>query len=426
MKFVFTLITLLALSLAMPVEDDDPKSYCNVMKRSYWTIFKDISGCQDTSSALRARHRLTPKQGQLLMDYLSSGYSDRKTWEKRRTDIRKDLRQNMGLANIAGQFDGGITLTDIRKYNGYKVCNFALEILSGIYCTGSVYWPEKSEGVLPLILNPHGHYEGGRCHPIVQTRCAAFALMGCVSVSYDMFAYGPDSQFDGKYHKTALAQPYNILCAERLLDYFLADDRIDKSRVGVTGSSGGGTQSFLVTALDDRITLSMPVVMVSSASFGGCPCESGTAVHFSGGFTNNVELASLCAPRPMLLVSDGADWTKDFHRIDFPYIRRIYGFYGAEDKLSSVYFADEVHDYGPSKRKVAYEFLAEHWRLDTSLVISSDGAVDESKCIVEPENSLKVWGSEGIAMPEGIVRSAADFAGILGWKPRLLDVSSSR
>lgn len=59
-------------------------------------------------------------------------------------------------------------------------------------------------------------------------------------------------------------------------------------------------------------------------------------------------------------------------------------------------------------------------------MISSDGAVDESKCVIEPENNLKVWGQKEITMPDGIVRSVAGFGEMLGWKPRLLDLMLSR
>ena len=393
---------------------DDPVLYRIVRKVHMWDMFRQVSGCDDTTEVKpRQKHRLTPGQGRLVMEYLSSQYDDLESWEIRRRNIRKDLYANMGLDKIDTAFQGRMISNMIRPYTGYTVRNFALEILPGVFCTGSIYHPASCEGKLPLLLNPHGHYEGGRCHPIVQSRCAAFALMGCVSVCYDMFAYGVYPQFDPQYHKTSLAQPYNMLCAKKLLDYFLSLEQIDSSRVGITGSSGGGSQAFFAVAIDDRITLSMPVVMVSSASFGGCPCESGTNVHFSGGFTNNVELAALCAPRPMLLISDGADWTRYFPMVDYPHIERVYGFYGAQDKVMAVHFPDEVHDYGPSKRKAAYEFLAKHWQLDLAVLTGNDGCLDESRCVIEEPSLMNVWKDSG--MPSDAVTSVRDFARMIGW-----------
>ena len=407
MRCLWTIISFLIFNSIICDAETDPKSYCHKRMCSYWTIFKEISECADTSAPLRAKHRLSPEQGRVLMDYLSSAYHDKQTWEERRTVIRKDLKQNMGLGNVPETFTGEVHLGELRLYDGYSVQNFGIEILPGIYSTGSVYWPGTLDVRHPLMLNPHGHYEGGRYHPIVQTRCASFAMMGCVAVAYDMFAYGREPQFDEKYHKTSLSQPYNVLTAIRLLDYFLKDNRIDNSRVGITGSSGGGSQSVFVTAIDDRITMSIPVVMISSSSFGGCPCESGTRIHFSGGFTNNVELSSLCAPRPMLLVSDGEDWTKDFPEIDYPHISRIYGFYGKREMLSCIHLPDECHDYGPSKRRAAYEFVSAHWGLDLP---------DESRCVIEADELLKVWGEGYENLPENAVRSIDEFARLLGWE----------
>jgi hypothetical protein len=112
-----------------------------------------------------------------------------------------------------------------------------------------------------------------------------------------------------------------------------------------------------MTALDDRIKLSAPVVSVSSYFYGGCPCESGMPVHQCGGGTDNVELAAMAAPRPQLLVSDGQDWTANMPEHDFPYLKKMYGYYGAENMVENVHLPSEGHDFGPSKRFPLYGSL---------------------------------------------------------------------
>ena len=117
-------------------------------------------------------------------------------------------------------------------------------------------------------------------------------------------------QVGGKAHHTADAHTIQAMNGIWILDYMLANRKdIDPACIGVNGGSGGGTQTVLLTVLDDRFTAAAPVVSLASHFDGGCPCESGKPIQLAGGGTCNAELAALFAPRPMLVVSDGGDWT---------------------------------------------------------------------------------------------------------------------
>ncbi len=76
--------------------------------------------------------------------------------------------------------------------------------------------------------------------------------------------------------------------------------------------------------------------------------------------TNNVEIAALTAPRPLLLISDGDDWTRNVDKVEFPYIQKVYEAYGKAENVENVHLALEKHDYGYSKRKAAYLFFEKH------------------------------------------------------------------
>ena len=355
-------------------------------------------------------------EGRAMLEYLSSLYADKSAWELRKDSLRKSIRHNIGLDKLPEHFTGNVYLGKKRVYGDYYVQNIGLEILPGVYCTGSIYHPVKfKKGKCPIIINPHGHYPSGRYTDLIQIRCAMQARLGCVAIVYDMFAWGEQPMFPKECHSTSLSQPIQVLSALRLLDYALALPEADKTRVAVTGSSGGGSQTMFTCAIDDRVTLSMPVVMMSSYFHGGCKCESGTNIHLSGSGTNNVEIASLFAPKPMLIVSDGDDWTQHTPDVDFPFVKRIYGFYDAQDNVENAHFADEVHDYGPSKRQATYRFLEKHWQLNTSKLKDASGNFDESKCVVEDYDLLKVWGPNGENWPKDAVRDLDTLAKLLHW-----------
>ena len=362
------------------------------------------------------RHsRRNPWEGRELLEYLGSKYDDRASWESRKALLRSDMRHYSGLDRVAEHFDGKVFLSKKRNHDGYSVQDLALEILPGLYCYGAIYWPKKAEkGACPLVINPHGHNSAGHAADVVQLRSAMQARMGCIAISYSMFCNGPSPQFPAAYHKTGLAQPYNLLCAERLLDYALKFKEVDPTRVGITGCSGGGSQTMFITAMDDRITLAIPVVMMSSYFAGGCECESGTRIPLSGGGTSNVEIASMCAPRPMLLISDGGDWTALNPEIEVPFVKRIYGFYNAGDKLEHVHFPLGQHNYDGDKRQEAYKFLSSRWGLNTDKVTDANGKFDESTCVVEKMSDMDIWKS--LEKPSDIITDINRAAKVLYWE----------
>ena len=369
------------------------------------------------------RHsEMSPGDGRESLEALAGKYHDVESWEERKADLRECMYDALHLSPLPPYPGSKPLKSNPRKHEGYTVENIALETLPGLYVCGSLYRPEKIRGKIPVILCPNGHFQNGRYNPQGQYRCAMLAKMGAMAISYDLFAYGESLlQFKPEDHHRSLAMTVQALNSLRILDYLLSLKNADPDRVAITGASGGGSQSMLITALDERIGVSVPVVMLSAFFAGGCPCESGMPVHLCGGGTSNPEIAAMAAPRPQLIVSDGGDWTREVPAAEYPYLQRIYGFYGKKDLVRNVHLAEEGHDYGPSKRLAMYEFMAEHLKLDASAFRNADGNLDESGCVIEDERELLVFGPGGESLPANAIRDFAAlekvFAEITGYRP---------
>ena len=327
--------------------------------------------------------RRQAEDGVKLINWLSSLYNDRSSWEARKESLRREVRQLLGIDQLLPLCaQEAPRYTKIRKFDSYSVQNFCLKTVNGHTVCGSIYAP-LSKGKHPLIICPNGHFTNGRYGTVQQQRLGTLARMGAVCVDYDLWGWGESADEVGKEaHQTAEAHVMQALNGIRILDWMIQRKDVDTRRVGVNGGSGGGTQTVLLTVLDNRYTAANPVVSMSSWFDGGCPCESGMPIQLAGGGTCNAELAAMFAPRPMMVVSDGGDWTSTTPEVEFPYLQRIYGFYNAQDKVSNIHLPKERHDFGPNKRNAVYRFFIDTFGLDES-------KLDESKVTIEPEEALK-------------------------------------
>lgn len=322
--------------------------------------------------------------GEKMLAWLTSLYADRTQWEARRDTLRREVRQRLGIDDFLKQCveKPRTVLSKQRRYDGYSVQNICIETLPGEFAYGSIYAP-LTKGRHPLIICPNGHFGDGRYRKDQQQRLATLARMGAICVDYDIYAWGQSAD-EHPDHRTERAHIVQALDGLVMLDWML-DNRakqIDTTRIAANGGSGGGSLTVLLTALDRRFTAAAPVVSLASHFDGGCPCESGRPIHLAAGGTCNPELLAMMAPKPMLVVSDGGDWTASVPELELPFLKRIYAFYGAEENVQNVHLPNERHDFGPNKRAAVYDFFINVFKLDAT-------KRDETKVIIEPYDNLK-------------------------------------
>ena len=353
-------------------------------------------------------------EGEKHLARLLSFSKTKDQWEQRKDNLKECIYSALKIGPLIIDTPVKSISTDIVKIDGYNVQQVAIESYPGIYLFGSLYKPEKLAKKNPAVLMAQGHSLVQRYAESSQKLSAVLAKMGAIVFSYDMFALGESTVPVGfENHRSEFAQSIQTINSIRALDFVCSIDQVDTTRIGMTGPSGGGTQTFLLTALDDRIKVSAPVVMVSSWFYGGCACESGMPIHACGDWgTNNAEIAAMAAPRPMLVVSDGGDWTANVPEIELPYLSKIYGLYNAENNLENVHLPNENHDNGPSKRQAVYRFFAKHLNLILENITVKDGTIDESFVKLQSREDMLVFSKEGIQVPQNAFKDVKEIEGI--------------
>jgi dienelactone hydrolase len=321
-------------------------------------------------------------------------YKTADEWRTRAAALRRQVQVAVGLWPMPERTPLKPVVTGRVQRDGYTIEKIFFASAPGHYVSGNLYRPTGTPpaangGKWPAVLSPHGHWENGRLlerptdmarervaaggektmegsrYPL-QARLAGLAKLGVIVFMFDMVGYGDsqsivhregftDIEAELRLQSVMGLQAWNAL---RALDFLAGLPDVDTSRSGVTGESGGGTQTFILAALDDRPAAIFPAVMVSGAMQGGCICENAPLLRIG---TNNIELAALYAPKP-LGMSGANDWTKDILTLGLPELKSIYRLFGAEDRVMARHFPYE-HNFNQVSRELMYDWFNTHLKL---------------------------------------------------------------
>jgi dienelactone hydrolase len=332
-------------------------------------------------------------------------------WTSRRDQLRTRILVAAGLWPLPERRPLQARIEGSIQREGYTIQSVAFESFPGFYVTGSLYRPDPMPASrVPGVLCPHGHWTNGRfCERTeaegqaeiergaethmanaryhLQARSASLARMGCIVFQYDMIGYADsiqlahDTGFEDADALLELQSDFGLQTWDsiRALDFLAALPEVDPARIGVTGASGGGTQTFILCAIDERPRVAFPAVMVSCAMQGGCVCENAPYLRIG---TDNVEIAALMAPRPLGLTG-AHDWTIEIEKKGLPELRAIYGLYGHPEAVFGECHPEFDHNYNQVSRELCYRWFA-RW-------LELTAPSSEAEIVPVPPAELSVW-----------------------------------
>jgi dienelactone hydrolase len=328
-------------------------------------------------------------------------------WEKRAERVRRQILVSQGLWPIPTKTHSNPVIHGKIDRGEYTVEKAYFESAPGFFVTGNLYRPKNITGKAPGVLFAHGHWadarlsessdaelrreladgeerfeQGGRSR--FQSMCVQLARMGCVVWQWDMLGNSDSQQLSmqlvhgfktqrpemntvenwGLYSPQAEAHLQSVMGLQtwnsiRSLDFLLSLPEVDPNRIAITGASGGGTQTMLLAAIDSRVMLSFPAVMVSTAMQGGCTCENASLLRVN---TGNIEFAGLFAPKPQGMTCAN-DWTKEMATKGFPELQQLYALLGAPKNVMLKRGEHFPHNYNAVSRSAFYTWLNRHFKL---------------------------------------------------------------
>lgn len=307
-------------------------------------------------------------------------------------------------------------LGEIPAGKGYRLRMLRYEIVPGFYSTALLYEPENLKGKVPAVLDVMGHfYQQGKAVEFEQKFCINQALRGMIALNLEWLNTG-ELHAEGNNHWVGAeldlvgANEVGLfyLAMRRGLDFLYEHPNVDRKRIAVTGLSGGGWQTIVLSALDDRVYASIPVAGYTSlvGAIGRMPIrpdEPGDLEQKPTDFLVGQDYSTLTAmraPRPTLLINNAEDDCCFRAPLVKPYIfdavRPFFRLYGQEGAFEFYENTDiSAHNYGLDNRQQVYRFLARAFGLpaaEPEIPVGADIKTYSELAAGLPKDNLTILG----------------------------------
>jgi hypothetical protein len=309
--------------------------------------------------------------------------------------LREKILELCGLWPLPERVDLDVHMSEPLDYPWCTVRRVYYQMWPNVYQDGLLYMPKQFiKKPAPAMLCPHGHWPNGNAYPDVQKRCLMFAKLGYVVLSPTQNHY--EDLPLGISHQTHM-----IWGNMRGLDYLQSLPEVDKERIGICGASGGGLQTQMMAALDNRVKAATIVGLtcdyreIMAPHSEHCYCN-----HFPNimQYTDQPEISTLGLPTPVQYLTMD-DFTGNFRFQNFPDIQKLYLANGVPERVDCVYWPTP-HIYDKSKRERTY------WWMKKWVIGDSNAKIEE-----EP-NDILVFAVETLQKLKADIPNNKGFAGL--------------
>jgi dienelactone hydrolase len=304
------------------------------------------------------------------------GVTTAEQWDKLSDQIRDEVMNKVVLTGEAKRWREAKTRVewlDTLPGPGYRVKKLRYEAIPGLWIPALLYEPEKLAGKVPVVLNVNGHERTGISTPYIQERCINLAKRGILALNYEWYGMGQlrtDNFAHYRANQLDLTGTNGVslhyFAQSRAIDLLLAHPNADPQRLAVTGLSGGGWQTIVISSLDKRVKLANPVAGYSSfvtrSQFPDLDLGDSeqTPVDLAS-VADYTTLTAMLAPRPTLITNNALDsccFRGDYATSPVIWAARpFFALYGAADRLTYHTNFDDGHNYGQDNREAFYRAL---------------------------------------------------------------------